>query len=57
MGGFYANAVVFVESNTQAWIEAGFESWTNANSYPIDGYAVLVELDLLDNNGVAVCIS
>lgn len=57
LAGYPSIANSFIADNTDAWTEAGQNNWANSGDYPLDGYTLLVELDLLDTHGVAICLS
>lgn len=56
MAGFPLIASSFYADNQAAYTNAGQGAFP-AEDYPMDGYAVMVELDLKDQNGIGVCIS
>ena len=57
LAGFTQNIENFVSANENAWAEAGKGFWANRGDYPQDGYALVVEFDLLDQSAVGLCVS
>ncbi len=53
LAGFPLIINKFVKENKAAW--GG--NWANQANYPLDGYALIVELYLKDKNSVGVCVS
>ena len=56
LAGYPLIASSFYSDNQSAYAAAGLGAFP-AEDYPMDGYAVMVELDLMDQNGIGVCFS
>ena len=57
LAGFTQNIQNFIDDNESAWALAGQGFRANRSNYPLDGYALVVEFDLLDTAAVGICLS
>lgn len=56
LAGFTELTTQFKRDNRQEWEDINNTYWPYESLYPIDGYTLIVQLELQDTYGVQVCV-
>jgi hypothetical protein len=57
LAGFTPLTDEFWVVNEDAWVAAGEDNWPSKEDYPLDGYTLIVDFKLADQNGIGMCLS